>query len=331
MRKIRLQALEVWNIFFSDLVLFAVFLFSHAIKITGIRGMLLLGNALGALLYFIKFRTKIVRSNLDLAMGKELSPENMETLIRAIYQNTGIVFIGIARNFALSKAEMCRELEVDPADAQKLREILARGKGAVFISCHTSNWELFAMGMACHGYPVSGVVKKMNNRVSQVLVERLRNRTGMEIIYSGGALKQMKESLQRGYAIGFMVDQNTTGKKGIRVNFFSTPASSIRGLANLVRETGTAVVPICAFRKPCGTHYVKLMDELPYLSAQELPENSRERIAREEWLNTAQYQSAIEKLVRLHPEQWLWIHRRWKAKRDVLDPASAYLENLDPS
>ncbi len=287
-----------------------------------------LGRMLGALLRSLGFRKKIVDGNLELALGGELSAAQREELSRKVFAHIGTLFLEIARNFGLSKTQMSSEVRVSDETMARIWKTLESGRGAVFITGHIANWELFAMGMAARKIPVSLVVKKMNNAISQALIERQRERTGLEIIYSGGAIAKMKAALARGRAIGFMVDQNTTGTRGIRVNFFGVPAASIRGLSALARDTKASIVPVYAFRLPCGNHEMRMFDPLPYLEATELPSGSPEREAREEWLNTQQYQAAIERMVRGHPEQWMWIHRRWKTSRVPLVPASAHLENI---
>jgi KDO2-lipid IV(A) lauroyltransferase len=306
----------------------AVLLLSYFLQAIGLRLLNRAGACLGTLLYFLGFRKKIVTANLQLALGKEKSPPQLLTLTKQIYRHTGITFLEIARNFSLSRDKMAAELILSASDAELVHEILGRGKGGVFISGHMGNWELLAMGMKSKGFPVAMVVKKMNNPFAQILIERQRLRTGIEVIYSGRTIEKMKAALGRGAAIGFMVDQNTTGKKGIRANFFGIPASSIRGLSGLVKESGTYVIPFCAVREKNGRNRVRFLPELKYLECPNLPENSPERIAREEWLNTQQYQQAIETMVRENPAQWLWIHRRWKADRSPLSADSAHLENM---
>ncbi len=181
--------------------------------------------------------------------------------------------------------------------------------------------------MAARGYRVSIIAKKMSNPISQSLIEGRRQTAGFNVIYTGNTLEKMAEAVKRGEFVGFMVDQHMPGKKGIRVNFFGTPASSIRGLAKLVRETECAVLPMCIFRQPDGTHRLFMQDEVPYVHASELPQGSPERILREEWLNTQMYQKVIEQMIRENLDQWLWIHRRWKADKTPLNEATAHLEN----
>jgi KDO2-lipid IV(A) lauroyltransferase len=305
-----------------------ILLFSHGLNLLGARLFRCAGILLGDFLRLIGFRTKVVRSNLELALGKESTSGDRKKLTKKIYRNIGTVFLEIARNFSFSAARLRAELRLSASDQEKIASALNRKKGIIFISAHMGNWELLAMGMAAHGYPVAVVVKKMSNPVSQALIERQRTKTGLGVIYSGGTIEKMRKLLAQGKAIGFMFDQNTTGKKGIRTNFFGVPASAIRGLSALVRDSGAAVIPVTAVREDNGRHFLRLLDELPYLRAADLPDNSPERRAREEWLNTQQYQNAIEQLVRAKPEQWLWIHRRWKADRTALIENGEHLENL---
>lgn len=303
-----------------------LFVFCNLLRSLGLGGLGVAGRGLGAFLFHLRFRRGVVFSNLRLALGGELSEQELRALARKFYGCIGITFLEIARNFALTRQEMQEELYLAPEDLKYIEERLARGRGIVFISAHIANWELLAMGVAAQGLPSAIVVKKMNNRVSQALIERQRRKTGLEIIYSGGTIEKMKTALRQGKVIGFMVDQNTTGQKGIRANFFGVPASSIRGLARLVKETQTPVIPVCAFRQADGSHRMKVLPELEYYS-ESSGLDPAESALREEWVNTQRYQAAIEQLVRMHPEQWLWIHRRWKARRDPLNPATAHLEN----
>lgn len=309
---------------FALTVLAPIFLFSYFLRALGLSGLNRAGEFLGGLFYAVGFRRKIVISNLELAFQKELKPQEIEALAKKIYQNIGCTFLGIARNFSLTKSQVLEEVQLSDADKDYIQKARQKGKGVILLSAHIANWELLAMGVAAHGFPVSVVVKKMSSAISQYLIERQRKRTGVEVIYAGGTIEKMRGMLAQGRVIGFMVDQNITGKRGVRCNFFGVPAASIRALGALIRDTGAPVIPICAFREPDGKLRVKILPELPYLKAEP---GEKEVALREEWLSAQQYQAAVEALIRMHPEQWLWIHRRWKTKRDPLVAATAHLEN----
>lgn len=301
--------------------------FCALLRMLGLRALGCLGRALGALLLLLRFRYRIVASNLELALGPDQASGSRAELIGRIYGNVGITFLEISRNFALKQPQMRREMKLSPETDAHLKAVLAQGRGAIFLSAHIANWELLAMGAAAHGLPVAIVVKNMNNPLAQALIERQRQRTGLEVIYTGGTLAKMKQALAAGKIIGFMMDQNVTGPKGIRANFFGVPAASIRGLAGLVRETGVPVVPGCAVRLPDGSHELFADQPLPYLTCDIPVASEEERLLREEWLNTQQYQDAVERLVRAHLDQWLWIHRRWKTSREPLRLSEAHREN----
>jgi Kdo2-lipid IVA lauroyltransferase/acyltransferase len=313
------------SLFFS-LVSLPLFGFSWGLRLLGLAQLQRLGGALGAFLLWVGFRKIIVLANLRLAYGSEWDEDRLQSIMKQVYQSIGITFLEIARNFSLDRASLREELIISDEQRKYIEERLQRKKGIVFISAHIANWELLAMGIVAHGIPGSIVVKRMSGGLSQFLIEKRRERSGIGVIYSGGTIEKMREALSKNLSIGFMVDQNVTGKKGIRANFFGTPAASIRALGKLIKETGAAVIPVCAFREADGRCRMHLLPELPFLTS-DIPGTDSDRALREEWLNTQQYQTAIETLVRMKPEQWLWIHRRWKASRVPLDFATAHKEN----
>jgi Kdo2-lipid IVA lauroyltransferase/acyltransferase len=253
-------------------------------------------------------------------------PKNSSSCKKKIYTHIGTLFLEIARNFTLTRQNYIDELQVSDEDLAKINKIHADGRGMLVISAHTGNWEIFPASMAARGYSVAIVAKKMSNPISQTLIEQRRVTTGFSVIYTGNTLNKIAESMTRGCFVGCMVDQHLPGPRGLRVNFFGTPAASIRGLANLARDTKCRVVPMAVYRQENGAHRLIVMDELQYIEAKELPEGSPERLLREEWLNTQKYQECLEFMIRQNLSQWLWIHRRWKANRSPLNLATAHLE-----
>lgn len=308
------------------LLLIPLMIFSHFLRLLPLFVFGVLGRGLGSILQLVGFRTKIVKNNLQLCLAKEKSPQELQELQKKIYHHIGTLFLEIVRNFTLSREEYIREVFVDPKFLKKIDEMKANKQGMLVISAHIANWEIFPSTISSRGFPVSIVAKKMSSAVSQNLIEQRRRMAGFDVIYTGNTLNKIKEGIAHGRFVGCMVDQHMPGAKGIRVNFFGTPAASIRGLANMVRETRCIVMPICIYRQPDGTHRMQVWDEVPYIEAPELAEGSPERLLREEWLNTQKYQHIIEQMIRQHPEQWLWIHRRWKANKTPLNHATAHLE-----
>lgn len=311
---------------FAKIILMPLMVFSSFLRFLKPSSIGRLGRGLGWFLQKVGFRTKIVQKNLALALGKEKSPEELQKLQTQIYQHVGTLFIEIARNFTLTKEDFLRELSVDHRDLEKINQIKNEGRGAIVISAHIANWELFPAGMAARGVPVSIIAKKMSSSVSQKLIEDRRATAGFDVIYAGNTLVKMAAALKQGQFIGCMLDQHMPGKKGLRVHFFDVPAASIRGIATLARETRCRIIPMCIYRQLDGTHRLHVMDEVEYIEAKNLPEGSPERILREEWLNTQKYQMVLEQMIRQQLDQWLWIHRRWKADQTPLNPSTAHLD-----
>lgn len=307
--------------------------FSNILRFLPLTWLGFLGKCFGTFLRCVGFRTKIVSSNLKLALGSEKTEDELKELQVKVYHHVGTLFLEILRNFTLTREEYVKEVEITPEDRAVLDRIRKEGKGLLAISAHLGNWEIFPAGVAGRGYPVSIVAKRMSSVVAQTLLEQRRQATGFDVIYTGNTLKNIAEAMKRGGFVGCMLDQHMPGKKGLRVNFFGVPAASIRGIAQLVREQRCPVYPIYIYRQPNGVHRMRILDVVKYIEVPELPEGSRERLLREEWLNTQQYQEVMEKIIRSHLDQWLWIHRRWKADRTPLSLATAHLEenNMSPS
>lgn len=308
------------------IILLPLILFSLALRSLPLRWLGKWGQGLGALLQAVGFRTRIVQDNLNLSLGHEKSPEDLKDLQNKIYAHIGTLFLEIARNFSLTRQDYIDEVEVSAEDLEKLDRLKKEGRGMLVISAHTGNWEIFPASMAARGYPVSIVAKRMSNPIAQSLIEDRRLTTGFEVIYTGNTINKITESIRQGRFVGCMVDQHQPGSRGVRANFFGMPAASIRGLANLARETKCLVLPMYVYRQENGIHRLKFMEPLEYIEAPELPTGSPERLLREEWLNTQKYQECLEYMIRQNLPQWLWIHRRWKANRTPLRFDTAHLE-----
>lgn len=298
----------------SYLVNGLILTFSYGLNFIGLPLFSFFGRVFGLFLEAIRFRHKTISINLELAFGRELTSAAVMRLKRDIYRNLGTVFLEILRNFSLDKKQIQEELHIGHETRAKIETILARKKGLIIISAHTSNWELCAMGVAAHGFKTYIVVRKIHGKISQFLISKLRRNSGLNIIYSGGVLAKMKQVLAEGSVVGIMLDQHKTGSKAVRASFFGIPADSIRGIANLVKETGTPVLPGYAARLADGRHELRVLDEVVYEEAVDSQE--------EELINTQKYQDAIEQIVRAEPDKWMWAHRRWKA-------VEAYKKHVD--
>jgi KDO2-lipid IV(A) lauroyltransferase len=135
-------------------------------------------------------------------------------------------------------------------------------------------------------------------------VTRRFRRSGFGTLGKRDSLDSILEVLSRGAIVVYVLDQHAGPRDGIPVEFLGHPASTFKSLAILALSTGAPVIPACSWRQPNGKHVLRFENPLPLLDS----ENFNEAIR----LNTQSYNAAIERMLLPHPEQWIWMHRRWK-------------------
>ncbi len=190
---------------------------------------------------------------------------------------------------------------------EHLERALKSGNGAVLITGHVGNWELLNAMLGLSGIPMSIVVRDVYDPRIDTLATHLRSRFGAEVIHRGsGAGKQLFSALQQNRVTGLLIDQDIPTIPGVFVPFFGIPAYTPSGAAGLALKTGCAVIPAFIHRLPDGRHHAEVHPPL------ETPtEGTLEQ--RIEAL-TATATAAIENQIRRHPDQWVWMHRRWRTK-----------------
>lgn len=182
-----------------------------------------------------------------------------------------------------------------------------RGKGVLFLTGHMSAWELAPFAQALYGYPLHFLVRPIANRRVDALINGYRCRSGNEPIEKNRSARSILKVLSEGGTVGILADHNTVPEEGIFVDFFGIPASTTSGLARIALRTDAAVVPgfLC-----WDTERAKY--RLQFEPAVELTRSGDEEADVVE--NTARFTRVIEDYVRAHPDQWLWVHKRWKTR-----------------
>ena len=189
---------------------------------------------------------------------------------------------------------------------EHLRAVMAAHGRALLLTAHLGNWELLAAAHRLTGFPLSIVVRPLDAPWLDALAERLRRRTGVELIDKRGALRPVLEALRRGRMIGILMDQNAARREGVFVDFFGRAASTSRSMALLALRTQTPVVPVFIRREADGRHTVAIH---PALTP---PEANGSEAAVVDL--TARCTYAIERAIRETPTQWLWSHDRWRTR-----------------
>jgi len=180
-----------------------------------------------------------------------------------------------------------------------------RGKGVIFLTGHMSAWELAPFAQALYGHPLSFLARAVDNRRVDALVNHYRCLSGNRPIEKNNAARAMLRVLHDGGTVGILADQNTSLDEGIFVDFFGIPAATTTGLARIARRTDAAVVPGFLFWDRAMRKYRLRFEAAVQLQHTE-DEDADIRV------NTARFNNVIEDYVRAHPDQWLWVHKRWK-------------------
>ncbi len=185
------------------------------------------------------------------------------------------------------------------------------GKGAVIATCHSDNWELMGGAFAQYGISLVGVAKKQKSSGMDKFINEYRTLIGMHITYKSG-VREMFEMLGEGWFIGLIMDQDTNRHDGVIVNFFDEPTNYMPGAASMSRFKNVPIFPAFMHRNEDGTHTLIVQPAI-YV---EKTKNKREDIKR----TTQQLATLIEEHIKKYPEQWFWLHDRWKSMREEFTP-----------
>jgi Kdo2-lipid IVA lauroyltransferase/acyltransferase len=182
-----------------------------------------------------------------------------------------------------------------------------RGKGVLFLTGHMSAWELAPFAHALYGYPLHFLVRPVANRRVDALINAYRCRSGNQPIEKNRSARSILKVLGAGRTVGILADHNTALEESVFADFFGVPASTTSGLARIARHTEAAVVPGFLWWDEARRKY-----RLRFEPAVELvrSENEESDVAE----NTRRFNTVIEDYIRAHPDQWLWVHKRWKTR-----------------
>jgi KDO2-lipid IV(A) lauroyltransferase len=244
--------------------------------------------------------------NLELAFP-ELGEREREKLLRGCFDSLGRL-LGEFSQFPRTTPEKLREIvEYDPVGLAHLREAEREKRGVIFLTGHLGAWELLSLGWSALEYPISFLVRPIDNPRVEELIESIRTRFGNQPIDKKMAARTALRVLKEGGTLGILADLNTQPKEGVFVPFFNQLACTTAGIATLALRTDAIVIPTCAVWNQERQRFFFHGD--PPVELIRTGDNKRDIE-----LNTARFTAAIEQMVRLYPDQWLWIHKRWRTR-----------------
>ncbi len=264
-----------------------------------------LGASVGAAAYRLLGRLrKVGLTNLELAFPEKTDAER-ERILRSLYRNLGWLL-----------AEFCQMQRYKPEKTQGflryegLEHYLAardRGKGVLIVTGHLGAWELSSYFHSLMGHPMSMVIRRLDNARVDRLVNGIRCLYGNRVLHKDDFARGLLGAMRQGETVGILMDTNMTPPQGAFVPFFGHLACTASGMARVALKTGATVLPGFMVWEESEQKYVLRFGE----AIEVIATGDDERDVLE---NTARFTAVIENWVRKYPEQWLWVHRRWKTR-----------------
>jgi KDO2-lipid IV(A) lauroyltransferase len=268
------------------------------------RWALALGRSLGRLVADLDPRhVRIAAENLRRAFPHWDEARRLRTA-RAVYAHFGQTLVDILWMDGQPR-ERLLGLVVEEG-RETVERIHARGRGTVYVTAHFGNWEFYGLAWGWMGHPIGVVARPLDNPALDARLNAFRTRSGNTVISKRRALPDILRILRAGGGVAILVDQNVQEQDGIFVEFFGRPAATTTVAAALAVKTGCAVLPVHCEALPDGGYRFVYGPELEWTASG----NRQADIAQ----LTQAMTTAIEGWVRERPEQWLWMHRRWKTQ-----------------
>ncbi|MDF7806831.1 lysophospholipid acyltransferase family protein [Pontiellaceae bacterium B12219] len=230
-----------------------------------------------------------------------LSPRECKRIINTMYLWQGVNFME-GMWYTFRGLDRVREV-VEFENEEYVEQALAKGKGILALTAHFGNFEIMPMATVALGHKMSVIVKPIRNKAVEEVYNKYRACEGVTYLPRDNSYRDCLKALRRQEVVGMIIDQNMTRDSGIFVDYFGRPACTSPGLAYMAAQSKAPVVPVFVYRKKNGHFVLKLQPPL------DPPEDRKpETILKA----TQLYTKIIEDAVRNDPEQWIWMHRRWK-------------------
>ncbi len=273
------------------------------IRLIGWEGRGRIGRFLGSIAFsLVRIRRRVTLDNLAHAFP-DWSPERRLETARECYRNFGVTFLEICLMPRLDPGRIQAMIRLE--DPGQFRDARLSGKGAVFATGHFGNWELTGAAVAAAGYPTWALVRRQRNSRVDSFITKAREASGLRTLHTDRALFGVPRALRRSEFVAVAADQDA-GPGGVFISFLGRPASTPVGIVRFARRAGAPILPAFGVRQPDGTYLMEMPGPLWVRS--DLPPEEAELQA------LTRFTSLLEERIRRYPEQWFWMHRRWKTR-----------------
>ncbi|KTD61061.1 lysophospholipid acyltransferase family protein [Legionella shakespearei] len=257
---------------------------------------------------FLPYRKRLVLKNIDQVYKDQLTDSQKQHLAKSYYSHLAKSIKEIIQMRFMSEKKLRDSVEV--IGHEKMLAVVAEQKGVLVVTGHFGNWEVAPLGGVLNFKEFKGQFHFIRRTLRFKPIERLvfksYYKAGLNVIPKANSLEQVRVAMENNHAVIFVLDQHASlvNRDGIAVEFFGKKAGTYRSIATLSRYTGVPVIPAAGYRLPNGKHVLEFHDPIPWQDY----ESTQESLYR----NTLAYNQALERIILAHPEQWNWMHKRWK-------------------
>lgn len=272
-------------------------------------------SVLGRLIYrFLPYKRQVIMANITRVYGTQLDETQKARLTMSYYSHLLKSFKEACALRFMNEEHLRNQVEV--RGHEKMLAVVAQQKGVLVLTGHFGNWEVAPIGGVLNFKEFQGQFHFIRRTLSVKFIERgLFKRyyqAGLNVIPKKNSLDKVCAALEQNHAVIFVLDQHASlvNRDGIAVEFFGEKAGTYRSLAMLSRYTGVPVIPAAGYRLANGKHVLEFHDAIPWTDYADTAESL--------YKNTLAYNQALERIILAHPEQWNWMHKRWKLKKHQL-------------
>jgi KDO2-lipid IV(A) lauroyltransferase len=254
---------------------------------------------------------RIVMRNLELAFGDELKESERQAICRKTFIHLACVLLEFPCLSAIDHDNVERFITFSGLD--NVYATVKKGTGILAFTSHFGNWELMALAFSLRFWPFNIIVRPLDNHTLNRVVDGVRSRGGNRTIPKTDSARTILRLLRKKEAVTMLIDQNVDWYEGVFVPFFNEIACTSKALATLALRTGVPVMPIYNFRHSDGRYETVFEPEVQLI-------RTGDSLIADIEENTALFNRIIEGYVRKHPEQYFWLHQRWKTRPYELWP-----------
>ena len=266
------------------------------------------GGFIGRLGYLMDKRHRnIALENLARAFP-DRDKEDLAGIAGKVFENLGrsaAEFVHIASHPQASVKDILSKW-VTVEGQHYVNNAIMNNKGVIYLTAHFGNWELLGLSLSTNNCILNVIARPIDNRRIDRIVTSLRSVLGANILPKKGVLRDTLRGLKKGGAVAILLDQNTSREEGVFVDYFGQPAATNRGLALIAMKSGASVIPVFIVRENTYSHRMVYLPEVEIKRSDNLDSDVI--------TYTQKFTNIIESFVRDHPEQWFWMHRRWKTR-----------------